>query len=85
MITDFQTNPPIGGTCLDFTITNLNKQYLITSNLDKMKKVFFSVLAICLLSSSAVIAGKSKPAKKQHAKKECPKSCPKMTCPAMCS
>jgi len=49
-----------------------------------MKKVFFSVVAICLLSTSAVLAGKVKHAKKQQPKKECPASCPKTpTCPGM--
>jgi hypothetical protein len=42
-----------------------------------MKKLFFSILAIALLSSSAVLAGGGKNSKKQEAKKSCPKGCPK--------
>lgn len=49
-----------------------------------MKKVFFSILAISLLSTTAVVAGKGKAAKKHHAKKECPSNCPRtMDCSKM--
>jgi hypothetical protein len=42
-----------------------------------MKKLFFSILAISMLSSNAVFADGGKIAKKHHAKSSCPKSCPK--------
>jgi hypothetical protein len=42
-----------------------------------MKKIFFSILAITLLSTTAVFAEKGRTAKKHHAKKECPSNCPK--------
>jgi hypothetical protein len=49
-----------------------------------MKKYFFSILAIALLSSSAAFAGHGKVAKKHHAKKECPSTCPRnMDCSKM--
>jgi hypothetical protein len=41
-----------------------------------MKKIFFSILAISLLSTAAVFATGHKEAKKHHAKKTCPKNCP---------
>jgi hypothetical protein len=46
-----------------------------------MKKVFFAILAISMLSASLAYAGKGKQAKKVAAKKtECPKDCPRSGC-----
>jgi hypothetical protein len=46
-----------------------------------MKKVFFAILAISMLSTSFAFAGKGKQAKKVAAKKtECPKDCPRSGC-----
>jgi len=43
-----------------------------------MKKVFFAVLAISMLSTSFAFAGKGKHVKKTAATKtECPKDCPR--------
>ena len=43
-----------------------------------MKKILFSILAISLLSTTAVFAdGGKKAAKKQATNKTCPKGCPK--------
>ena len=41
-----------------------------------MKKVFFAILAISMLSTSFVFAGNGKHAKKTGTKTECPKDCP---------
>ncbi len=41
-----------------------------------MKKVFFAILAISMLSTSFAFAGKGKHAKKPIVKTECPKGCP---------
>jgi hypothetical protein len=56
-------------------------------NYSKMKKIFFSILAIALLSGSFAFAGKVKHAKKTGKKTECvcPKDCPKnCPCPPGC-
>jgi hypothetical protein len=46
-----------------------------------MKKVFFAILAISMLSASFAFAGTGKHAKKAAAsKKECPKDCPRSGC-----
>ncbi len=43
-----------------------------------MKKVFFAILAISMLSTSFAFAGKGKRAKKaETTKTECPKDCPR--------
>lgn len=44
-----------------------------------MKKIFFAILAITALSTSAAFAGnsKTKHAKKAAKKTECPKDCPR--------
>jgi len=42
-----------------------------------MKKVFFAILAISMLSTSFAFAGKGKHAKKTGTKTECPKDCPR--------
>jgi hypothetical protein len=42
-----------------------------------MKRVFFAILAISMLSTSFAFAGKGKHAKKAVAKTECPKDCPR--------
>lgn len=42
-----------------------------------MKKVFFAILAISMLSTSFAFAGKGKRAKKAGIKTECPKDCPR--------
>jgi hypothetical protein len=53
-----------------------------------MKKIFFAILAVTMLSSSFAFAGNAKHAKKKAAKKTecvCPKDCPKdCPCPAGC-
>jgi hypothetical protein len=41
-----------------------------------MKKIFFSILAITMIST-AVVAEKGKTAKKHSTKKECPSNCQK--------
>jgi len=40
-----------------------------------MRKIFFAILAVTLLSASSAYAGKGKHAKKQAAKTECCKHC----------
>jgi len=46
-----------------------------------MKKVFFAILAISMLSTPFAFAGKGKHAKKAVATKtECPKDCPQTGC-----
>jgi hypothetical protein len=43
-----------------------------------MKKIFFAIMAISMLSGSFAFAGKGKHAKKAVATKtECPKDCPR--------
>jgi hypothetical protein len=43
-----------------------------------MKKVFFAIMAISMLSATQVFAGKGKHTKKAVATKtECPKDCPR--------
>jgi hypothetical protein len=42
-----------------------------------MKKIFFAILAISLLSTSFAFAGKGKHTKKAAKKLECPKDCPR--------
>jgi hypothetical protein len=41
-----------------------------------MKKIFFAIMAIAMLSTSFAFAGKGKHAKKAGVKTECPKGCP---------
>ena len=42
-----------------------------------MKKIFFAILAVSMLSTSFAFAGKGKRVKKGVAKTECPKDCPR--------
>ena len=45
-----------------------------------MKKIFFAILAVTLLSVSSAYAGKGKHGKKQAAKMECGRNCPANSC-----
>ena len=45
-----------------------------------MKNLFFSLLAMSLLSTTA-FAGGVKPARKEHHKTTCPANCPRKDCP----
>jgi hypothetical protein len=57
-------------------VRSYSKQYFKIKKYD-MKRVFFAILAISMLSTSFAFAGKGKRAKKTGTQTECPKDCPR--------